>query len=56
MEPGSAPRLWRVWLDTGRYVLVPGADEKEARRALTRTQRRRALKVVPIEKRKEVTS
>lgn len=49
-------RVWRVWLDTGRYVLVSGPDEKAVRRSLTRTQRRRALKVVPIGTREEVTS
>ncbi len=39
---------FRVWLDSGRWVAVDAPDERTAIRKLTRTQRRHALKVVPV--------
>lgn len=40
--------LWRAWLSTGRYVLVRGADEAEARRNLTQGQREKLTRLRPV--------
>lgn len=39
---------WRAWLEGGRYVLVEAETEDDARRKLTRTQRRKLRRLVPI--------
>ena len=44
-------RQWVVELDTGRFgdwVIVQASDENDVKRQLTRTQKRRVLRMKPV--------
>lgn len=44
-------RQWVVELDTGRFgdwVVVQATDEQDARRQLTRTQKKKVLRAKPV--------
>jgi len=44
-------RQWVVELDTGRFgdwVIVQACDENDVKRQLTRTQKRRVLRMKPV--------
>lgn len=43
--------VWRVWLESGRYVLVTAPTIEQAARNLTRGQRKALRAIVPVPRR-----